>query len=121
MKTLIVSLIIILFPSIGWAFDSWGKEDYAREIAWQAINLVDWNQTLSIADQPDKYKEYNPILGSHPDRGEVNLYFAAGALAHIAVIHVLPKKCRPYFQYLSIGFSGICVMNNFSIGLKVGF
>jgi hypothetical protein len=42
------------------------------------------------------------------------------ALAHLGITHILPKKCRPYWQRISIGVSAGCVISNFSIGLREG-
>ena len=120
MKTAIV-ILILLFPLRSFAFDSWTKGDIAREATWQVLHLVDWGQTLDISAQPSRYHEINPILGKHPSRSTVNIYMASGALLHLGISHVLPQSYRPYWQYVTIGTSGACVVNNFAIGLSIKF
>jgi len=120
MKTLILLLVLAL-PVTAHAFDPWSRQDVALETTWMILHVLDWGQTLDLADQPDRYHELNPILGRNPSRSQVNLYMAASALLHVGVTHVLPAKCRPWFQYVSIGVSGMCVINNFSVGLSIRF
>lgn len=120
MKTAII-LMFLFFPISSHALDPWSKGDVAREATWQVLHLVDWGQTLDIADNPTRYRECNPILGSHPSRQTVNLYMGVGALVHLGITHVLPKSCRPYWQYLTIGVSGALVIHNFNIGLSIKF
>lgn len=121
MKKTPLILALILTSSLVFAFDEWTKEDTYREVAWQTLNLIDWKQTLIIANNPDHYKEINPIIGEHPSRGKVNTYMAVGAVSHLAMSYVLPKEYRVIFQYFTIGTSAYCVGNNISIGLQLGF
>ena len=128
MKTVILLLVLALpgtAHAFDWSdyfsFDSWSKGDIGKEVAWQALHLVDWGQTLDIASQPKKYHELNPAMGKHPSRSKVNLYMAASALLHVGITHVLPSRCRPWFQHVSIGVSGTCVVNNFAVGLSIKF
>ena len=120
-KALVLLILLLLLPVSASAFDPWSREDVALETVWQLLHLADWGQTLDLAAQPNKYYEYNPILGSHPSRSQVNLYMAASALLHLGVTHVLPSRCRPWFQHVSIGVSGTCVVNNFAVGLSIKF
>ena len=91
------------------------------EVAWQAIHIVDWGQTLSIADNPDEYKEYNPLIGKHPSRGRVNIVMLAGAVVHPLVTYAIPSEYRAYWLGGTIAASGLCVISNNSIGLKMNF
>jgi len=118
MKTILI-LLIFLLPINCYA--DWDKNNTFREIAWQGIHLIDWGQTLDIARQPDRYYEMNPILGKHPSVGQVNTYMAISAITHIGISYMLPKKYRAYWQWISIGVSGSCIINNFNAGLKVKF
>ena len=106
------------------------KGQIVGEVAWQAIHVIDWGQTLRIADNPDQYHEKNPILGRHPSRGRVNTYMLAGAILHPVVTWLLPEEAEvfgfefnPRWVWLggTIATSGICVVNNHSIGLGWGF
>lgn len=120
MKTIII-LVALMIPLNALAFDPWDRQDIALEATWQVLHAIDWGQTLDIAAQPTRYHEINPILGEHPSRSTVNLYMGVGALLHLGITHVLPKRCRPYFQGITIGLSGACVLHNFNIGLQVRF
>jgi hypothetical protein len=126
----IAILLVLIFPVLAnageinkdkWWGEKWSKQDYALEATWQVIHLMDWGTTLDITRHPDQYKELNPILGEHPTREEVNLYMFSGALLHAGVTHILPPKYRPYFQGITIGMSGVCVLNNLSVGLQIKF
>ena len=122
MKILLMIIVtVVVFCRPTPAFDPWSRGDIAREVAWQGIHLIDWGQTLDIADNLDKYHEHNFWMGDHPSRGKVNLYMGLETILHPLVTHVLPKSCRPYWQWVTIGISGGLVINNYSIGLKVRF
>ena len=86
--------------------------------------------TLDIAAHPEQYHEKNPIIGRHPSRGRVNLYMGASALLHPLVTYLLPEQAdilgfeiNPRWVWLggTIATSGVCVINNNAIGLKMGF
>lgn len=100
-------------------FDKWSQRDYYLEGTWVIIHAFDWGTTLDIANNSHKYYELNPILGKHPSRNKIHLYMGLGTLLHIGAIHIMPKSWRPYFQYITIGMSGWCVANNFSLGLRI--
>lgn len=114
-------IISLFFSSSAFAADPWSKGDIWREVAWQVLHVVDWGQTLNIADRPDKYHEINPIIGEHPSRERVNIVMGTTTVLHVAITHYLPKEWRPYWQYLSIGVSGALVIHNLSIGLNMHF
>jgi hypothetical protein len=92
-----------------------------RHVVFTGLKLADFSQTMKIADNPDDYYELNPILGKHPSREDVIFYFVGTYVAETALAYLLPDEYRPWFQYLLIGSSAICVGNNLSIGLGVGF
>jgi hypothetical protein len=118
MKALL--LLILLWTSVCEAND-WNLDDTMREVVWQTVNVIDWGQTLEIARNPEDYREYNPVLGKHPSVENVNLYMLSGAIGHSIVSYVLPKKARMYWQYITIGLSGACVINNASMGIRIKF
>lgn len=70
---------------------------------------------------PDQYREFNPILGSHPSVGEVDLYMGGWMLLHPIISDMLPPEYRKYWQYISIGVSGGCVLNNMNLGIGFGW
>ncbi len=111
---------LLLGPSIArsweWA-ESWDRYDSSREIVWLLLRAVDWKQSLTIADHPEKYYEMNPIIGKHPSRDRVNAYMATTTILHLGISTAIPKVARPYFQYITIGFTGTTVFFNFTKGL----
>ncbi len=107
--------------SLGFAADPWSKQDIALEATYFAFHLLDWGQTRDIAIRDGRYHELNPILGKHPSLDQVNLYFLGTGLLHPVITNFLPKKYRSWFQGVTIGISGACVIRNFNIGLRINF
>ena len=99
----------------------WTKADTAREVAYLALHVADWGQTLEIADHPEKWHENNPVLGDHPSRGQVNAYFIATGLLHPVVSYLLPHPYRTWWQYSTIALEVVVVGNNARIGIGFGF
>lgn len=114
-------IITALAAARCWAADPWSEADIAREAAWIVSHTIDWGQTLDIAANPDRFYETNPILGDHPDRGDVNRYFIVTTAAHIAITHLLPEGWRPAWQYVTFGISAGLVWHNYRIGLRLNF
>jgi len=102
-------------------FETLTYSDVLLEAIFIGLVLVDWGQTLNIADNPQRYHEYNPILGRHPSRGEVNTYFALAIPLHTVVTYALPQKWRKYWLVGTIVPQAVCVGNNFAIGLRVSY
>jgi len=103
----------------------WTKADTAREVAYLALHVADWGQTLEIADHPEKWHENNPVLGDHPSRGQVNAYFIATGLLHPVVSYGL-RKYTPdgwvqAWQYVTIGIEVGATANNLKLGIGFGF
>ena len=100
-------------------------ETRAEEIAWQSLNAVDAAQTLSIAHDPDCYKETlsDPIIGKHPSPGVVLIWAAGGSALHLVVTDFLVHHTSPdivrLWQGITIASSGYLVAHNYSIGLRV--
>ena len=112
-------LLILLIPSLAQA--SWTHEDTLYQAAFIATACADWGQTLYIAGNPDEYEENNRILGSHPSRDKVNLYFPIAIGLHTAVAVALPKDYRRVWQLIWIGIETGMIVHNASIGIKVDF
>ena len=125
MKTVRIAIIAILAWAVGpfcaFGFDDWSQTDYTRHAVWTSVYAIDFSQTLKIAREPEHYRERNPLFGEHPSEGKVAAMFIGGYVAQTALVHILPSKYRPWAQYVFIGVSGACVINNFSVGLGVGF
>lgn len=116
-NTYIIISCIVLFPFTVLA-ENWTKEDTNREIVYSVLHVVDWQQTRTIAANPERYKELNPLLGKHPSIQEVDIYMASSLLAHIGIAYILPLKWREAFQYVTIGERGSTVYGNIRIGIR---
>lgn len=113
-------ILIFLLPSLVYA-GSWDKTDTILEVTWQGLHQIDWAQTRYIAKNPDKLYERNPIMGRHPSIGKVNTYMGISAIVHPIVSYILPKPYKRYWQYISIGVSGGCVLHNTNVGIRMSF
>lgn len=119
-------ILIILITGCGWSQDT-----IIREVSWQGLRLIDMRQTMSIADQPERYHEINPVIGRHPSREWVVGYFVLSGIAHIAAVHFLPNSLvidLPLFgatefspkrnlQVGSFAATAALIIHNESIGL----
>jgi hypothetical protein len=122
-KRWIIALAVALLPWIGGgaSADEWNRQDIVFEATYLALHVVDWGQTLDIVERKDEYHERNVFLGKHPTRADVNKYFAATALLHIGIAHLLDRPARNYFQIGTIALEAVVINNNFQIGLKLNY
>lgn len=75
-----------------------------------ALLVVDWLQTRHISST-DQFYETNPILGEHPSRGNVNLYFATALLIN----YTMPEEWAPYVAFVQASV----VDNNVRLGVQL--
>jgi hypothetical protein len=87
------------------------------ELAYQALHLADWLQTLTIARNPDQFYETNKVLGSHPGVAEVNQYFLVTGIGHALISHFLPLKATQVWQGATIVMQVGYVTNNHDLGI----
>lgn len=123
--------MLILLTSPAYAFDKWNIEEKIAQGVSIVLSIIDWGQTLDIADNPDKfYEKQNFMLSKHPSRGSVNLYFLLSIAGKTALVHVLPRdynlwgrdiKPRRIVQGVYIGISGYNVTRNYTLGIRMGF
>jgi hypothetical protein len=118
LKAIIAASLLILpaTQALG-AETSWNKETTARELCFLYTLYQDWQQTRSIATNPDRYRETNPILGSHPQKNEVDLYFAGCAVGHALIAYMLPPKASKIWQTTWIGVQTQVIEDNSEKGL----
>lgn len=117
---LIGSMVILLFTSFpANASDKWDTTDKTMFITSSMLLAVDWRQTKRIAENPDDFRERNPILGSHPSKRDVNRYFFAAVIGNYLMADLLPSSHRKlWLGGVIIGTVG-CVGNNLNIGLGI--
>ncbi len=94
----------------------WSTLDLALESGCVLTLGLDWLQTRSPNDE-----ELNPLLGRHPSRTKVDVYFAGSALAHVAIAAVLPRPWRTVWQAAVMGMEIGVVNRNYFAGIKFGF
>jgi hypothetical protein len=124
MKTLIAAafaILALLFVAAPVMAEEratdWTTQDTVLQATMTALLVVDWGQTLWIADHTNNQKicgytydgqylcqkksdmyglppveEINPALGDHPSRGTVNAYFGIAIPAHAAISYGLRKS-----------------------------
>jgi len=88
------------------------------QAAFIAALVMDWHQTRTIARNPDKWHEYNIILGKHPTPAAVDRYFAIALLLQLALVHQLPDDVALKFAAGAAVFEGLVVARNYKIGLR---
>ena len=120
-RTRLLSLLLVLFPSLCEAREPWEFTDYALTGAAVASLVVDWGQTRHIAKNPNRFDEKNPILGITPSVGKVDTYVLGAMLATVAVAHLLPQDYRRLFLAGTLSMELSVIDQNRSIGIKVDF
>lgn len=113
-----IRLLIItslLCPSLCFA-DEWTKTDTAMQILYSGLHIMDWNQTIQIAEDENR-REGNQILGASPNKDQVNLYFATTLLGHYYIAKKLDKPYRTLWQIVWINIQHNVVNHNQRKGL----
>jgi hypothetical protein len=105
-------------------------ETTAQEVVWQALNVVDTEQTLYISRHPGQYEEVGQaglFAGNHPSHNQVIGVMVGFALFHYAVtvgIENLVQQNHDYevvqrvWQYSNIMYKSETVWHNHEIGIK---
>ena len=113
--------------------EKWTKNDYIRQGAFTIALGVDWLQTRYISEHPDEYKEVGIarcFIGEHPDKSNVDIYFAAAWIAHTVITDLLDHKAeifgiqfnpRKLWQHVTIGVEAGVDGHNISIGIGLEF
>ena len=97
----------------------WTAEHKTLAVTTGALLAADWLQTRQIAKNPDKFHEYNPILGEHPSQGKVNLYFLAAAGGLLLLADFLPADYRTGLMYGIVVVQAAAVANNLHEGISI--
>jgi len=132
MKSIILIAIILITLSTSAIATSWSKSDLELQKTFYILTTIDWVQTRSIINHPNKFYETNLLLGERPDNKSVTHYMLSGMLLHTAVANYLPdlislcggslksaKFSRTIWQSFWIGIETSAVTNNYLIGVKV--
>lgn len=105
-------------------------ESLAQEVSWQALNVIDYTQSLKIAEHPDRFQEIGTPLAfggsSHPNKNQVLLFSVGFAVGHYAItrgIESLVDRNPDYrvlqrvWQYTMLAGKAYTVENNHRIGM----
>jgi len=111
--------ILLLLLSFPVSAQEWTTEDTQWEAGYLALHLIDWGQTLDIAEN-SQYTELNPLIGSNPSRGDVNRYFAVTAIGHYLISRYLGEN-RRLWQQTTMFIEFNVVARNASIGVNINF
>lgn len=121
MKITVLFIVLLFNCSMAQASDTWTKRQMVLQGMTSFSYIIDWGQTLDIVANPDEYYETNPILGKHPSKNDVHLYFTSLIASHLLITHLLPTKYRePWLSgtlMVSVGY----INNNYSLGLRINF
>ncbi len=111
----------LLGAQVVHAADPWSATDKALGVTAATALALDWRQTQMISENPTKWRELNPILGSHPTIAAVNRHFAANAIMIGLIANYLPSKYRKaYLGAVSVvEFS--CAGHNYKMGIRMAF
>ena len=105
----------------------------AAEVSFQVLNVVDAGQTATIAREPGRWREADPvtsiIIGAHPTEAHVYEAMAAYGLAHYAVYRWLDHEDDEHpgqgwgtalgiWEGLTITGKGFVIGKNFSWGIQ---
>lgn len=157
-KAVVLAVCIMACGVVEVEAYEWSKQDIAMQAIFTGVQFADWSQTRWMAKHPissgdtetyiDKdgncanrsgttiNSEINPILGKHPHKDKVDIYFATSAIVSAVVSHYLPdvvKACggsdraaklsRNVWQSLGIVVEGGFVAHNIKVqgGWKWGF
>ena len=124
MKRYFLFIIFVLCGCASVPFEGWTKADTARQVAYTALHIADWGQTVDISRNPDKYYEAGLaglVIGEHPSESQVHTYMATTLLIQTAIPAMLAPEYRKWWQYVWISAECVTVAHNLSIGLRVGF
>lgn len=77
----------------------------------------DFDTTMDIENHPELY-ERNKILGKHPSRDRIRIYFASLGMIHSTIAYLLPEDVAKFFQSMYIYNHAKAVINNEKNGLK---
>jgi hypothetical protein len=100
--------------------EPWTDVQKGLAATYLVAHAIDWGQTRHIARAPNKFREYNPILGADPSLGKVNAYFVLTPILWCYFLDAIPQYRTPVLAVLNVVELGI-VAHNFHVGLKVSF
>lgn len=90
----------------------------ALYVGMQTATLADWTQTRTIAKNPHRWVELNPILGKHPHVDRVDAFMATRlAIQHFSA-RALPDPLRTPVLVLANVYQWRVVKHNHDLGIR---
>jgi len=109
----------------------WDTPDIAEESLFQAVHLVDLEQTLDIHRHSNLEETGFSdggcawAIGHYPSESRIYAYMSAEAAAHFLVAHLLLRYGQPWmlhaYERATISFNAMVIDNNARLGLTVRF
>ncbi len=113
--------LVFVFVTPTMAFDEPTEKQKVMYMTFTTLELIDWLQTRYIADNPDKYMEFNSILGESPNLEDVDKYFATCLIGSYILYKTLPDKWKTVYLTGGLILEVGCVGNNYRIGIGLKF
>ena len=112
-------MFIVVFTTItGCTELQLGNSFYASSLA---LESVDWGQTRSIAKNPNRWTEMNPVLSAHPTVNQIDAYFPILITTTAISYPFLKPAARPWVYGWLTAIEAICVVNNARHGIHMDF
>jgi len=132
MKKLLIVLLIIVLPSVSFAFDfkdnkiyafthteKWDKTDKVLLTAYITTEIIDCLQTREILSNP-QFHEKNPILKNY-SKTEATIYFTLCSFGGYYIADHLNPKPRKIFLTILTTFQIRTINNNRQLGVHFRF
>lgn len=90
----------------------------ALYLSAQTATVLDWSQTRTIAKNPDRFQEANPLIGKNPSAGKVDAFMAARMVGNHFAAHYIPDDYRtPALIGMNAVYWGV-VIHNHKLGVE---
>lgn len=125
-----VTIILVFVFGLGEAraadLEPLTTTEIQKELALGALLVLDRAQTRDIhgfcVGRTDcTIHETNPLLGTDPSPNRIRNYFLGTALVHVAVLYLLPREYRSYWQNGALALEVGVVASNYHLGLRARF
>ncbi len=122
-----VLLLMCMVPIMSGQVLAWerGTGGLGTTTHWQlaanAMVVADYLQTRRVIDDPQRYEELNPILGSQPTEARLNVYYLLSVGALNLARWMLPERqVRLLYQSVT-AVEVMAVGRNYMLGVEFGF
>lgn len=82
------------------------------------LHAIDYRQSVYIQEHPEHCYELNPLIGTHPSRGDVDRYFLATTAGVYLVDKLAPERYKNAVEgiYVTVAFSAVAWNSAIGIG-----